>query len=248
MLHSFTRNNSDLSTEAGFQFEFFCDCCGNGFKSTFKESSTYGKKQKGSKIGKGFGILGGIFGGELGDIGNAVERGEDIINEHRGSDSPQWRKEQEAAFDEAQEEVRPHFKKCPACSAWVCDDCWNEDEGLCITCAPRESAYAAKARNEAMRRNIDEEAETAKVWHGKLENRITVCPKCGKPAGDGKFCNNCGAPLSMIKCPNCGAAVAQGLKFCGECGSPISTVSICPECGTENPPGTKFCGECGTKL
>lgn len=103
MLHSFTRNHNDLSTEAGFQFEFFCDCCGNGFKSTFKDSATFGKKQKGSKIGKGFGLLGGIFGGELGDLGNAVERGEDFINESRGSDSPQWRKEQEAAFDEAQE-------------------------------------------------------------------------------------------------------------------------------------------------
>ena len=40
MLHSFTRNYNDLSTDAGFQFEFFCDCCGNGFKSTFVESKT----------------------------------------------------------------------------------------------------------------------------------------------------------------------------------------------------------------
>ena len=35
MLHAFTRNYNDLSTESGFQFEFFCDCCGNGYKSTF---------------------------------------------------------------------------------------------------------------------------------------------------------------------------------------------------------------------
>jgi hypothetical protein len=34
----FTRNYSDLSTEQGFQFEFFCDRCGNGFRSRFKPS------------------------------------------------------------------------------------------------------------------------------------------------------------------------------------------------------------------
>ena len=46
MLHAFTRNHNDLSTEAGFQFEFYCDCCGNGYKSTFQNSTTYGQKQK----------------------------------------------------------------------------------------------------------------------------------------------------------------------------------------------------------
>ena len=28
MLHSFTRNNSDLYTDAAFQFEFYCGNCG----------------------------------------------------------------------------------------------------------------------------------------------------------------------------------------------------------------------------
>ena len=51
MLHAFTRNHSDHSTEAGFQFEFFCDCCGNGFKSTFVASSTYGQRQKSERFG-----------------------------------------------------------------------------------------------------------------------------------------------------------------------------------------------------
>lgn len=248
MLHAFTRNHNDLSTEAGFQFEFFCDCCGNGFKSTFQQSSTYRKRGKANAFGRGAGLLGGLFGGALGDLGSAVERGLDTVGANFSDQSPQWRKEHEQAFDAAQEEVRPSFKKCPMCNLWVCNDCWNEDEGLCIECAPRESAYVARARNQAMRNNIDEAAETAHVWHGRLETRTTICPSCGKPAGEGKFCNNCGAPLGMNKCPNCGARVALGLKFCGECGSPMSTKKICPSCGAENDQGMKFCGECGTKL
>ena len=57
MLHSFTRNHTDHSTESGFQFEFFCDCCGDGFKSTFVSSSTYGKKTRNERIGRALGYL-----------------------------------------------------------------------------------------------------------------------------------------------------------------------------------------------
>ncbi len=248
MLHSFTRNYSDHSTDAGFQFEFFCDNCGNGYKSSFVESTTYDSRKKSERLSRGVGLLGGLFGGIAGDLGAAAERGLDALGSRFENQSPKWRQEQEQAFDAAQSEVRPHFRKCPSCSNWVCDDCWNEDEGLCITCAPRESAYVAQARNRAMRNNIDAAAETAQVWHGELETRTTICPQCGKPAGMGKFCNNCGAPLAQNKCPNCGAPVAPGLKFCGECGSPITSKKVCPNCGAENDPGMKFCGECGTKL
>ncbi len=248
MLHSFTRNHDDLSTDAGFQYEFFCDCCGNGFKSTFKPSSTYSAKKRTEGLGRGIGILGNLFGGRIGSIGGALESGANVLQDKLDDKSPQWRKEQEKSFDEAQEEVRPHFIKCPSCNKWVCSDCWNEDEGLCIDCAPRESTYVAKARNEAMRRNIDEAAEKATVWHGEIEERTTLCPHCGKPAGNGNFCNHCGQSLRMLKCPKCGATLQPNMKFCGECGTPVGAKNVCPKCGTENEPGTKFCGECGAKL
>ena len=77
-----------------------------------------------------------------------------------------------------------------------------------------------------MRRNIDDAGAAATVWQGKIESKTTICPNCGKPAGTGKFCNNCGENLS--------AAPAAAGK--------------CPSCGMENPPGTKFCGGCGNKL
>ena len=248
MLHSFTRNHNDLSTEAGFQFEFYCDCCGNGYKSSFISSTTYGKNTRTERFGRVASGLGGLLGGIASDLGWAAERGADAMRSNNGQDSPQWRREQEEAFDKAQEEVKPMFCRCPSCNKWVCTDCWNEDEGLCVDCAPREAGYVAKARNEAMRRNIDEQAETATVWQGKIETRTTVCPNCGKPAGTGKFCNHCGTPLGTNRCPNCGAQVAQGLKFCGECGSPMKQANICSQCGFENAPGMKFCGSCGNKL
>ncbi|HWT27751.1 MAG TPA: zinc ribbon domain-containing protein, partial [Mobilitalea sp.] len=123
-------------------------------------------------------------------------------------------------------------------------------EMLCTECAPRREVAVAKARAEAMCRNIDEAAETATVWQGKLESKTLVCPVCGKPAGTGKFCNNCGTSLSLAVCPKCGAKNAQSVRFCNECGaSMIAPVSIkCPSCSEENAPGTKFCGNCGAKL
>jgi len=38
-LIQFTRNYCDLSTDAGFQFEFFCDRCGNGYQNEFQAST-----------------------------------------------------------------------------------------------------------------------------------------------------------------------------------------------------------------
>jgi predicted amidophosphoribosyltransferase len=69
--------------------------------------------------------------------------------------------------------------------------------------------------------DIKEKAQNAKVYTGEITQRQTICPACGKPAGSGKFCNNCGTPLGM---------------------------KICQKCGAKNPPKTNFCGECGTKL
>lgn len=250
MMTSFTRNYEDNSTDAGFQFTFYCDNCQDGFKSSFIESSTYKKDKKLRTISHGAGILGNLFGGVLREVGYTAERGGDVLSERFQGESPEWQKEHEKAFEMAQNEARKHFHRCNSCSTYVCDSCFNEDEGLCVSCAPRQEVYVAKAKAEAMKRNIDEAGETATVWQGEIESKTTVCPNCGKPAGTGKFCNNCGASLELRTCDVCGAKNALTVKFCNNCGNkldkPVSTK--CPSCGSENAPGTKFCGECGTKL
>jgi membrane protease subunit (stomatin/prohibitin family) len=60
---------------------------------------------------------------------------------------------------------------------------------------------------------------------GTLGGGATVaCGKCGKSVAPGKFCAECGAPLT-----------AAGPKFCSGCGQPWT-------------PGSKFCSGCGTQL
>ena len=251
MLKSFTRNYSDNSTEAGFQFTFFCDICQDGYRSSFIESSTY-KKHKGLRgLSQGAGILGSLIGGRASSIGYSLERGGSVISERFENRSPEWQKEHERAFELAQNEAMQHFHRCHGCQQWVCDADYNEDEGLCIQCAPREDIYVARARSEAMKRNIDDLAATATVWTGELQSKTTVCPVCGKPAGSGKFCNNCGASMGKAVCPSCGAEASVNAKFCNSCGAPMSAPrkpQLCPGCGAEVPPGARFCGECGAKI
>ena len=88
----------------------------------------------------------------------------------------------------------------------------------CMRFPKKEDGSIDEARAEAMKRNIDEAGQTATVWQGKIESKTTICPSCGKPAGSGKFCNNCGASLDLKTCPNCGAKNSQTVRFCGECG------------------------------
>jgi hypothetical protein len=253
MLKSFTRNYNDNSTEAGFQFTFFCDNCNDGYRSSFIESSTYGKGKFLRGIGSGASILGGLVGGHVGNLGYGADRASNVLSERFEDRSPEWLKEHDNAFERTQNEAMQHFHRCPSCNQYVCDACWNEDEGLCVTCAPRQEVYVAQARAQAMKRNIDEASQTATVWKGKLESKTTICPVCGKPAGAGKFCNNCGASMDLKECPKCGAKNALTVKFCNNCGANLAEASApasgaCPSCGTQNPPGTKFCGDCGMKL
>jgi len=48
-----------------------------------------------------------------------------------------------------------------------------------------------------------------------------VCAKCGGTnRADAKFCDHCGAPLS-VTCPSCGHLNVADATFCDECGKPL---------------------------
>ena len=217
-LKSFTDNYEDNSTEAGFQFTFFCELCNEGYKTRFIESNCYKKAGFFRGLGDAASALSSIFGSS---IGASAERGTDILARRYEGMTPDWRKEHDEAFEVAQDEAKGHFHRCPKCTKWLCENDWNEQEGLCTECAPRENIEVAAARSRKMVRDIEEQAENTKVFTGQIESKQTLCPQCSKPAGAGKFCNNCGASLNMVKCPKCGAKNAAGTRFCGECGNRV---------------------------
>lgn len=219
-MQPFTDNFADNSTEAGYQFTFFCEACKEGYKSKFTESKSYGKGKLLKSVG---GILSAAaqLTGKYG-IGYGLERGTDALSERFNGMSPEWQKEHDAAFELAQNEAKGHFHRCAKCKKWYCETDWNEQEGLCVECAPREAIEVAAARAKKKAEDIEEKAKSTQVFTGDIEAKQTTCPKCGKPAGNGKFCNNCGEPMSLKKCPKCGAKNSAGTRFCGECGKKLS--------------------------
>ena len=215
-LQPFTRNYSDNSTEAGFQFTFQCDICRDGFKTSFIQSKTYGKKSFWRGLGQAASIgsdLVGLRGG------HSIQRGTNVLSERFQGMSPEWHKEHEQAFEIAQNEAKGHFQKCPRCHKYVCENDWNEQEELCTQDAPRVSSEIAAARANKIVADIKQKTQNTQVHSGEINQGQTTCPQCGKPASSGKFCNNCGAPL--------------GLKICGKCGTKNTTGNFCSECGSK---------------
>ncbi|MDP2892332.1 MAG: zinc ribbon domain-containing protein [Bacillota bacterium] len=222
-MKSFTRNLQDHSTEAGFQFEFLCDLCQDGYKSEFTESTTYKKRGLFKGISEGLSVGGSLLGGigGLGSIGYGLGRGVEAIGDQYSGMSPEWHREHERAFEIAQNEAMNHFHRCQSCRKWVCDADFNEEEGLCVECAPRMDVEVAAARARKMKEDIEEKAKGTVVFKGDIESKAITCPQCGKPVSSGKFCGNCGAEVGMVVCQRCGAKNQPGTKFCSECGNKL---------------------------
>lgn len=208
----FTRNYSDLSTQYGFQFEFNCDRCGNGFRTTFKP---FALGNVSGVLDTASSLLGGLF-GQAADVSSRMTEA-------------QRERAREEALIEAIGQIKPHFVQCPNCTAWVCrKSCWNEKRGLCKSCAPdlgveMSAAQASKTR-EAVWENAAVSAEDQKMVKGDWSQTIHAsCPKCGAPlANNAKFCPECGEKLQKAAfCPECGAKLTPGAKFCPECGHKV---------------------------
>jgi hypothetical protein len=205
-LIQFTRNHTDHSTDKGYQFEFFCDRCGNGFMSEFKASAM-------GMAGSALRTVGGLFGGILGSVGSSTYEIE------RAAQGPGHDK----AFRESVEETKPHFKQCPKCSHWVClTTCWNAKRMLCYECAPDIETEMASAQAQTMvdqMRDKLREQDLTKNLNLTAE-ATALCPSCGARTQGAKFCPECGKPLrAKGECSRCGTHVEAGTKFCPECGN-----------------------------
>lgn len=210
----FTNNYQDHSTNEGYQFEFFCQRCGNGYSSSFKHSiAGFG----GRLAQLGGGLLGGAVGDKIQEVGWDAQW---LRSGTRGST-------RDKNLEEAVEEVREHFQQCHRCGQWVCDAvCWNSARGLCVTCAPKLDQEIAGLQAEAQIRQLNEKIQ-AQDWTREVnvtDQGTGLCPSCGGETGGGKFCQSCGTPLA--------AAPAATKKFCSNCGTPLNGAKFCAECGT----------------
>lgn len=203
-LIKFTRNYNDLSTDRGFQFEFYCDRCGNGYQTEF-QASTSGNVV--SVLEAASNLFGGLFGGAS-DLAQKAH-------------SVTWEKSHDSAFAAAVEEARPHFHKCKRCGTWVDDDCWNGPRSLCKTCAPDMAEEMSAIQMQATVQKAHEVAYENVDVDGRQFKQTLVggCPHCGAQVQGGKFCPECGQALAAKKfCVGCGTEIAAGVKFCPECG------------------------------
>ena len=210
----FTNNYSDLSTNQGYQFEFYCNRCGSGYRTHFKPSIT-------GTVSGAMDAANSLFGGFFGKAADLSERVR----------SASWEKAHDEAFQNAIEELKPDFIQCPRCSSWVCRrNCWNTQRGLCKGCAPDLGVEMSAAQSSRTVEEIwahskmaeeDREMLQEKSWR---EGVRATCPNCESPlAKNVKFCPECGANIkSSTHCTECGVELQPGAKFCAECGTKVA--------------------------
>ena len=92
----FVSNYSDLSTDRGFQFEFFCNRCSSGYRTRFKPSVT-------GTLSGAMDTANSMFGGILGAAANLTERVR----------SAGWEKAHDEAFKEAASELKDDLPSAP---------------------------------------------------------------------------------------------------------------------------------------
>jgi hypothetical protein len=201
----FTGNYSDLSTDKGYQFKFFCEKCGNGYMSSF-QTNKLGMAASAVEVANS--LFGGIF-------GRAAAGAYEV---QRAVGGPAH----DAALREAVEEIRPKFKQCTRCGNWVCEPvCWNHKAGLCEGCAPDLSQEMAAAQAEAAREQVQVKAREVDWLKDTDVSQVkaVACAACGANVGSAKFCPECGKPVkTKLTCRACGASPEGSPKFCPECG------------------------------
>ena len=211
----FTNNYSDRSTREGYQFEFFCQRCGNGYSSSFQHSVTgFG----GRLLRLGGDLLGGEVGQKASQLGWDAEW---LRDGTRGST-------RDKALGKAAQEMQAHFNQCHRCGQWVCEQvCWNGERGLCTQCAPRLDQEIAGMQAAAQVSQLNQKIQQVD-WTRDVNYRDTAvarCPSCQQETGGGKFCQHCGTGLA--------AAPTPSKKFCTSCGTQLGPTGMyCPECGT----------------
>jgi hypothetical protein len=173
----FTDNYQDRSSDDGYQFEFYCRRCGNGYSSSFQHSVT------------GFGgrmlrLGGDMIGGQLGERASQLGWDAEFM---RGTVRGSTR---DKALAKAVEEMQPYFKQCHNCGQWVCGQiCWNTERGLCVSCAPKLDQAMAQMQAQAQVDQLDQGHQLPRPGHRPVpvvragERRREILPRLRPSAG-----------------------------------------------------------------
>jgi len=186
-----SRPASDL--HAGFQFEFFCESCGDTWKTPFRP---YRAGQAAGIFRRLSYVLGEFYKvGAITDLVSKVGRASGTSVE-MGTNGPR-----NAALEEAQALAAQRYHRCGNCRTMVCDNCFDEGTHLCVKC--RASA-----------------AEAARYETAATAAAVVACPNCQTPSQGGRFCHECGFDMANThkSCPACGATMMRQARFCTDCG------------------------------
>ncbi|NJP43276.1 double zinc ribbon domain-containing protein [Actinacidiphila epipremni] len=212
----FSNNYRDLCEEhgtgAGFQFEFSCGRCSDTWRSPFE---AYNSGRLASWVGKGVNAAYGL----LGRTGSGVSSAAD------GLAGATYGSSRDTAFKRAIDNAQGHFNRCPRCTQYVCNRCWNAGQGLCLTCSPDTAAEAVAAQQRGLNDTVTQRAY-----------------EVGQAAGSSFDVT---APRQLV-CPHC-QTETRGTPFCPGCGTRLAQQQHCGSCGSEVPAGSAFCPGCGTR-
>ena len=110
----FTRNYSDQSTNQGFQFEFYCDRCGTGYRTHFQP---FALGTVSNALDAASNLFGGIF-GQAADLSERVhskmaEEDREMLQEKC------WRDGVRATCPSCNTPLAANVKFCPECGTKV---------------------------------------------------------------------------------------------------------------------------------
>ncbi|MFL6600232.1 MAG: zinc ribbon domain-containing protein [Steroidobacteraceae bacterium] len=218
----FSNNYRDLciqqGTGAGFQFEFYCQCCSDTWRSPF---DPYRSGQASGWVREAGGLLGNL----LGSFGNQIDNAAD------GLARAGWGTARDGAFKHAINAAQQHFHRCAHCHHYACDRCWSDGSGLCQSCAPDLAAEVQAARHAGVVQAATENARAVGVGLAAKVDVVTaptlVCPTCQAETHGAKFCPQCGHNLiTKAQCSACHTELSAGSHFCPECGAPSVGAAI----------------------
>ena len=182
---------SDLG--AGFQFEFFCESCGDTWKTPFKP---YRSGQVAGLFRRFSYVLGEFYRvGAITDIVAKIGRASGTSVEASGS------KAKTAALEEALALATQRYDRCVNCHTMVCGNCYDSSTRRCNKCDA----------------NVDQAAQYEAT---STASATVVCPNCQTQSQGGRFCHECGFDMASThkSCPGCGATMSRQARFCTDCG------------------------------